>query len=310
MAQLFGFVQFEFTHAIGPHAGRYVVAHDDHLDADGAARRLDDPTRREQLTGVTMRPGGADVLAVTVLAGTPARAPRLRRRAKEAPAEADGAPEVPLLRASYVRAADPLGDRAAADAVLDAIAAEEDHQLDWVDDGLAVVNRAIRAYRAGARDPYVTEVARRDARVVRIGYGTTEEVADGRWTRAIVLPPAVGAKASREERLAPSETTADVLARRGSVLEAEDVLLRAWVDLDHGRLRAAALQVQAAARLLAVELAGIADERTDLDALRDRADDVGDEALADDPPSAGTVEEVLVALERAVERWRYAGVEA
>jgi hypothetical protein len=300
MGSLFGFVQFEFTHAIGPHAGRYVVAHPALVDADGAALRAEELPRRQALTGVTMEPAMADVLAITVLAA-PAARQKLRRRSKEVEA-VDKPAEVPILLATFVRGTEPIKDAARADELLEAIANDEDSQQAWIAEGLEVLNRAIRAYRAGAHDPYVTEVAHRDARRVRIGYGAADEVADAGWTRAIVLPPLAGGKGSRAERLAPSEVTADVLAGRGTVLESEDVLLRAWVDLDHDRPRAAALQAQAALRLLAIELPD-----ADLDDLRERAATLLAAALED---AGGTtlveeLERLLAKVDRSIERWRY-----
>jgi hypothetical protein len=117
-----------------------------------------------------------------------------------------------------------------------------------------VLNLAIRAYRAGAPDPYTVEVTRRDARRVRIGYGTTEEVQDGLWQEAVELAPPLRSRPKRVERLRPSEAVAAVLAGRGEVLEAEDLLMRALIDLDQGRTRAAAHQAAAAMRLLPGEL--------------------------------------------------------
>ncbi|MCW3013301.1 MAG: hypothetical protein JWO02_393 [Solirubrobacterales bacterium] len=307
MASTFLAVQFEFTHAIGPHAGRYIVAHPSSVDADGAALRSTELTRRERLSGVTMQASTADVLAITVL-GAPTRRPRLRRRAREA--QTAGVPdEVPLLLATFVRGTNPL-TKDSADAQLLRIADSEDEQQQWVADGLTVLNRAIRAYRAGSRDPYVTEVARRDARVVRIGYGTTDGLPDGAFTRAAVLPPPVGAKPSREERLAPSETTADVLAGRTSVLEGEDLLLRAFIDLDHGRTRAAALQVRAAVHLLELELAA-ADHGEgigiDFGAIAARADELVAAVAVGQLGPAEIIELEAVAerVEHAIELWRF-----
>jgi hypothetical protein len=114
---------------------------------------------------------------------------------------------------------------------------------------------------------------------------------------------------SRTEKLMPAETTADVLSGRGEILEAEDVLLRVWADLDHGRLRAAALQAQAASRLLAAEFAerDVADDR--LDELRAQADALAAAALGGGDVT-GELEQLVDRLNRAVERWRYAGLEA
>lgn len=307
MSSTFLAVQFEFTHAIGPHAGRYVVAHPTSVDATGAARRSDDLGKRERLTGVTMAPGTADVLAITVV-GAPARRQKLRRKAREAEVK-DGPADVPLLLATFIRGTEQL-DAAAADSRLIAIAEDEDEQQRWVADGLAVLNRAIRAYRAGSRDPYVTEVAQRDARAVRIGYGTTEDLPSGTFTRAAVLPPPIGVKPSREERLVPSETTADVLAGRTSVMEAEDLLLRTYMDLDHGRTRAAALQLRAALHLLELELAEIPSAEAvnlDFEALAEQADGlvgrVGGGALGAEQVEA--LEDLIGRVERAIELWRY-----
>jgi len=292
---LFCFVQFEFTHAIGPSAGRYIVANAVAVDASGAALRSNDLTRREHLTGVSMKPGTADVLAISII-GAPARQ-RLRRRARSSD-PGEPAPDVPLLLATFIRGTEPLDGSAEAERLLDAVARDEDAQQDWVADGLEVLNRAIRAYRAGARDPYVTEVAQRDARAVRIGYGTSDHVADGDYVRAITLPPPVGHKPTRTERLAPSETTADVLAGRGRVLEGEDVLLRAYIDLDHGRLDAATQQVRGACELLARELAA-EDPDGELETLALRAADA---------KAPEDLERLIASAERIVERWRYAAL--
>lgn len=307
MSSTFLAVQFEFTHAIGPHAGRYVVAHPMSVDATGAALRSSELGRRERLTGVTMGSGTADVLAITVVSA-PARRQKLRRRAREAE-RGDGPADVPLLLATFIRGTEQL-DADEADTRLVAIAQDEDEQQRWVADGLAVLNTAIRAYRAGSRDPYVTEVAQRDARAVRIGYGTTEHLPSGTFTRAAVLPPPIGLKPSREERLVPSETTADVLAGRISVMEAEDLLLRTYMDLDHGRTRAAALQLRAALHLLELELAetpGAASAGLDFEVLAQEADGlvgrVGGGALGVE--QVGALEDLLRRVEHAIELWRY-----
>ena len=309
MGSLFFAVQFEFTHAIGPHAGRYVVANPGTTGADGVAPKAPKLTRRQELTGVTMDKGTADVLVVTVLAAPPRRQ-KIRRKAKEMEMDEEAA-EVPLLLATFVHSAEAVTSVKEADRFLLALAESEDEQQVWVADGLAVLNRAIRAYRAASHDPYVTEVAQRNARITRIGYGTTDEVAAGRFTRAAILPPPIGVKPSREERLVPSETTADVLTGRGTVLEGEDVLLRAYADLDHGRLRAAALQARAAIYLIEVELVELGvDLRTihvDFDDLSARAERIVSTIpvgpLGGDVPDE--LEKLVAQIARAVESWRY-----
>lgn len=308
MASTFLAVQFEFTHAIGPHAGRYIVAHPTSVDDDGAALRSFELTRRQRLSGVTMQESSADVLAITVLAA-PARRQKLRRRAREA-GTSDARPQVPLLLATFIRGTEPLTPEHA-DAQLLSIAADEDEQQSRVTEALTVLNRAIRAYRAGSRDPYVTEVAQRDARAVRIGYGTSDELPSGTFARAAVLPPPIGLRPTREERLVPAQTTADVLAGRISVLEGEDLLLRAYIDLDHGRTRAAALQVRAAVHLLELELADVTDGEgigVDFAPIAARADELVAAVAGGElgPPEIIEIEAVVERVERALEFWRYA----
>jgi hypothetical protein len=212
-----------------------------------------------------------------------------------------------------VRGTQPL-DKAEANRRLLAIAEDEDQQQAWVADGLRVVNRAIRAYRIGSRDPYVREVAQRDARAVRIGFGSTDGLPEGNFLRAATLPPPLGFKATKEEQLVPAETTADVLAGRSGLLEGEEVLLRAFMDLDHGRPRAAAVQLRAAIELLAVELTeveGGGDLRVDWGELATRCDELAAQVMPG-PPAESAVEglETLVAdLEHALQAWRYAGLQ-
>jgi hypothetical protein len=295
---LFAFVQFEFTHAIGPSAGRYVVANPNALDERGAAQRSDNVKRAQALAGATMTPHTADVLAITVVGGRTSRW-KLRRRATPAD-EPAGTEEVPVLLATFVRGTEALDGDDEAASMLRRIAGSEELQEDIVADGLSALNKAIVAYRAGARDPYVTEVARRDARAVRIGYGTDEQVAEGRWEDAIVLPPELGRKPSRAERLAPAEVTANVLSGRGAVLDGETLMLRAYADLDHHRDRAAALQARAAVHLLELELGerdGLEVSRLDFAALA---------RSADAAKTADDVEAVVAELERGIERWRFA----
>ncbi len=257
MEPFFLFAQFEFTHGVGPGPGRYLVAPDRDRDDPGASLARGEPHRT---LGTTLGTGQADVLVVAVHGAN--RAPfRLRRKARPADPAA-GVEEVPVLLAAYVEASTPIGQADAARRRLDEIAGDEALQQRWIDEGLDVLNRAIRAYRAGAGDPYLLEVARRDARVVRIGYATTTQVADGRWTEALEIPPPPGGRQRRARVLAPAEAVADAMTGRLPVLECEDLLLRVHLDLDHRRWRAAALQLAAAAALLATELPG--DDRAEL----------------------------------------------
>ncbi|HWF36764.1 MAG TPA: hypothetical protein VG295_15390, partial [Solirubrobacteraceae bacterium] len=167
--------------------------------------------------------------------------------------------------------------------------------------------------RTGAPDPYAIEVTRRDARRARIGYGTTEEVQNGLWQDAVELPPPLRSRPKRIERLRPSEAVAVVLSGEAEVLESEDLLLRALIDLDQGRTRAAAFQAAGAMRLLPLELAaGPAASRIDLESLAEpaqRAEELAVVAAAG-PLEAADIEElesIIEAVEDVLDAWRYEG---
>lgn len=241
---MISFVQFEFSHAIGPAAGRYVVQADDRPATSPAPRAI---------TGVTRATGDGDVLAIDVLGAAPIGAGGLLRRPRPRSQPHGEAPaEVSLLRATLAGAAQPLSE-AEAQAWLQDCSRGEDTARAWVAAGLAVVNLAIRAHRQAAADPYATEVTAADARAVRLGYATGEQIATGRWESAILLP-AAEPSGDRAARLRPAQAVADALLGRAALTEAEDVALRGLLDLRHGRPRAAALGLRSAVELAAVEL--------------------------------------------------------
>jgi hypothetical protein len=263
---LFSFVQFEFTHSLGPHAGRYVVAGSGRRDSESLDPALD--ARNEQLAGVSHGVASSDVLVIGVV-GAPAAGRRLLRRARQV--EDDTPPaEVPLAVATFVKGTRPLQNLGAAQSGLEEVRFSEEHQQRWIDEGLRVLNLAIRGHRAGAPDPYAVEVTPRDARRIRIGFGTTEQVQNGLWQQAFELPPPVPPRSKRIERLRPAEAVAAVLSGKNEVLEGEDLLSRALIDLDHGRTRGAAFGVAAAVKLLASELGS--QPAPELDSLRQHAE--------------------------------------
>jgi hypothetical protein len=222
----FLFVQFEFTHAVGPHAGRYLVQPTfigEHSGDPASLERVD--ARNQLLAGVGHGVGASDVLVVGIV-GAPAGERRRPRRAR--PAERETSPAtVPLSVVTFVRGTSPFDAERAAASRLEETRFSEAEQLRWVRHGLTVLNLAIRGYRTGAPDPYALEVTRRDARRIRIGYGTTEDVQNGGWQAAFELPPAPQSRSKRIERLRPYEAVAAVLSGKSEVLEAEDLLSRA-----------------------------------------------------------------------------------
>jgi hypothetical protein len=306
----FLFVQFEFTHALGPHAARYIV--DAHLAGDQTLdtghEALD--ARNQKAAGVTRGIGVADVLVVGVV-GAPASRPRLLRRARyveQPPAPA----EVPLSMVTFVKGTVPLRDKREAKERLEAIRFSDQEQNAFMQESLRVLNVAIRAHRAGAHDPYAIEVTLRDARRVRIGYGATEQVQEGRWEAALELSPLTGRRSTRIERLRPAEAVAAVLSGRSPIFEAEDLLLRALVDLDNHRTRGAAFQVGAAIRLLPLELGSDSwDAIPGVRSLEARAQGLetaaGSREL--DAKEVAELEAMIDAVDAGLERRRYAASE-
>jgi hypothetical protein len=156
---------------------------------------------------------------------------------------------VPTSRATIVRAK-PFESQAEADAWLDATRSDSEQAVAAATHEL---NFVLRSHRAAAGDPYARDIAAEHALVVRLGYGEGEQVADGRFGRAIELPKEP-AKRKRGEALAPQERLAAILGGRDSLLVGEELLLRARIDLDAGRPREAALQARITLEALLGEL--------------------------------------------------------
>jgi hypothetical protein len=179
--------------------------------------------------------------------GAPQRRLVGRRRTKDV--SGASVEPVPTSRATIVRAT-PFDSTDEADAWLDATASDND---DAVSVAARELNFVLRSHRAAASDPYARDVRADHALVVRLGYGEGEQVADGRFGRAVELPREPP-KRKRDEALAPQERLAAVLGGRDMLLIGEELLLRARLDLDAGRPREAALQARIALEALLGEL--------------------------------------------------------
>jgi hypothetical protein len=230
----------------------------------------------------------AAVEAVLVLGtlGAPARTRR--------PRSVDGAePEpVPTSRATVVR---PHPFDAPAD-WLAGLRADQETLDGEVTAAFAVLNRALRAWRAAAADPYVGELSFERALVARVGYGGGDAVADGRFAEALELPRP-GARRVRRSMESPEERFSALLGAREAQLVAEELVLRARADLNAGRPREAALQARVA--LEALDLA----EHRDAVGLAANAALAGD--LGDDDVQALT--EAVKGMEAALRRHRLGG---
>jgi hypothetical protein len=263
-------VQLEFGFLLGPPDGRYLV-----------------------------RPA-ADALVESVLVlstlGAPQRAGLRGRRPR--PVAAAEPEAVPTSRATVVSAT-PLSspERWLADLDLDA----------EVEGAVAVLNRALRAHRAATADPYVSEVSAQRALVVRIGYGSGEEVADGRFGEAVELPRSTGRRLKRSME-APEERFAALLGGREEVHPAEELVLRARADLNAGRPAEAALQCRVAIEALLALLTD-AEDTARVEPHRDAVAAAANEALRGTigGGSAAALEEAVAAMEQALKRRRLGG---
>ncbi len=258
--------------------------------------------------------GTQRVLIVETLGAPP---PPLRRRRRPAAAEpgADPSP-LPLARATAVRASEPFdSDEQAARWLTEAVEAEGAVDA-LVGEGVALLNRALHAQAAAAADPHFQEVAPERSLAVRIGYGSGEELAAGRFTAArdvdVRAPAASHRRRREEERLGPQERVAAVLGGRERVDACETLLLRARADLDAGRTREAALQLRVGLEALLAELAGaLADpgheeDMAQLGARRGEAEEAADTALRGElgAEREGRVRELTEICERVLRRRR------
>jgi hypothetical protein len=251
----FGFVQFEFACALGPSDGRYL-------------RRSGEGGEPEWI--VVLRTLGAKERRL------------LGGRRPQAVWEADEPEPVPTVRATLIGAR-RIDD---ADAWLDGLRGDASARESEVGRALRELNAVIRAHRAAAADPYAAEVSRGRANVVRIGYGTGEKVAEGRFDAAYEVP--APAQRSQAEGLAPQERLAAIMSGSAPVLASEELVLRARLDLDAGRSREAALQARIALEALLAELP----EAGELAAHRDAVAAAANAALEGDVPMDAVTEAV------------------
>ena len=281
----FRFAQFEFPWVLGPADGRYVV-------------RTPGPDEAEH------------VLVVRTLGAPPRR--RLRRR-RPRPAEPDPEPTaVPTSRATVI-AAEPLADAQTAQAWLRE--ARGDAAERRLAEAVAVLNRTLAAHRVAAADHALRDVARDQALVARLGFGSGDEVADGHWTEAVEVPVATR-RTRRTAALRPQERLAALLGGHAEPLACEELLLRARADLDRGATREAALQLRVALEAALTELseyAEVTDLAARLDELRAARGEVGEAANAAlqgplEDAQAETVEHVIGRLEAALRAKSAAGL--
>jgi hypothetical protein len=218
--------------------------------------------------------------------------------------EAEGASPVPTARATLIRP-EPLPSAEEAERWLERLRSDDEALDAEVSDAQRELNSVLRAHRAAAADPYVREVSRSVANVVRVGYGSGDRVADGRYDAAYELPGG-GGRARRAEAMAPLERLAAVLSGSEEVGPAEELVLRARLDLEADRPREAALQARVALEALLAALDGEA--AGELPSYRQAIGQAANAALEGElPPAleeavAAAVLEMRRALRRASSR--------
>ena len=282
----FTFVQFEFAHPLGPADGRYL-----------------------------RRPAaGEDPLWVIVLRTLGAPQRRMigeRRKRKPAAVESAEQPSAVLTTRATLISPEPLDSADAAVGWLARLRSDEAARDAEVAAALRELNAVVRAHRAAAADPYAREVSAAGATVVRIGYGSGDLVADGRYAAAYELPRATG-PSKRTEALAPQERLAAILGGGDVVMPSEELVLRARLDVESGRMREAALQARIALEALLADLRGAEAGMTRLGELIDELGEdrstVGDAANAalEGEPSEELAQAVRDAVTRMDQALRHA----
>ena len=264
------------------------------------------------------------VLVVGGLAGLAVAMRRSRRRRGKAKDAGEGAPEVPVTRLTVIEP-DPLPGSDEAEEWLEGLRRSPEDADGLVAEGHLIVNRAMHAHQLATQDPYGGGVPASVALATRVGYGTGDELAEGRFTDAIEVPPAPGPR-GRVDALRPQERLAATLGRRETTDACEALLLRARADLDGERPREAALQLRVGLEALLAEVraeaapaasggaaqvtAGQAARQvSDLETLGERRGITGEaanEALVGGlgPERAAEVAETLALCERVLRRRR------
>jgi hypothetical protein len=156
--------------------------------------------------------------------------PKRRGRRRARPVEPGEQEEVPVTRVTVTGSS--FEDAAAGSTWLKETIRNRERGTRELRDATRIVNRALNALRAEARDPLVQEIGATKALAIRLGHGTGDELAEGRWTEAnqLALP-----RRGRLDDVEPQSRVAAVLAGRDEVHPAETLMQRARLDAQQGR---------------------------------------------------------------------------
>jgi hypothetical protein len=246
--------------------------------------------------------------------GAPPPPSRRRRRARDSGSGGEPA-SLPLSRASAIRAFAPFESEDEARRWLDEATEAEDTADVLVGEGIELLNRALHANAVAGADPHAHELTPERAVAVRIGFGSGEETAAGRFTAARevdVWASGASKRRRRQEDLRPQERVAAVLGGKEHLDACETLLLRARADLDAGREREAALQLRVGLEALLVELrnelndSGHLEDMATLQERRHEAGEAANAALGGDLTSAQShsVRDLVAISERVLRRRR------
>jgi hypothetical protein len=210
--RLFLFVQMEFPWELGPPDGRYLLR----SYADREPERV--------------------VVLETLGAARPHGRLAARRRPPVEPK-----PEPQPVASTRATVIDPVSVSAErqAQAWLVGMDAEREART-----AAAAINRMLAAYRLATADPHLHELTPTHALIVRAGWGEGEQVAYGDWLHARELRWREPRGPQMRRGLRAQEHLAALLGAREPMLLCEELALRARQDLDAGRLRHAALELE------------------------------------------------------------------
>jgi hypothetical protein len=177
-------------------------------------------------------------------------APRPQRRGRRrARPVAPGEPEqVPVTRVTVT--GESLDDAPSGSAWLKRTTSDRELGSRELRAATRIVNRALSALRAESKDPLVQDIGATKALAIRLGHGTGDELAEGRWTEASQLPQP---RRGRLDDVESQTRVAAVLAGRDDVHPAETLMQRARLDAQQGRNAEARYGLQAARAALREE---------------------------------------------------------
>jgi hypothetical protein len=148
------------------------------------------------------------VLVVQTL-GAPHPSQKRRKRGPGRAKKASSPPEIPDVPVTRSTLADstPFAGEAEAKRWLKTVTGSPKRRADHAREALDVLNRALETLRRHSEDPLVGDASFHHALVVRIGYGSGEQLADGEWAEAREMPSS------------PTPRHADLDAQRKTAIE-------------------------------------------------------------------------------------------